>query len=239
MRKLVMFILLATLAFAFIYPINAVIFLSDDFERSDIGSDWNVVRGTWSIDSGELKGDGVDSLLASGLHLTDFSVEVRMKIVTSGGQYRDWVGIVARATNPNDDIWTSGYLVYLREDGRIELYTAADGKLATANTGVDTSKFVTVRAYFNGSNIKVYVNSILFIDVEDNRYSAGYFSLENYVTEGRFDDVLVENPPEIPPFNVVPEPAPVIISLLLIATFAIYGFIRHKKQRTQLTSNLS
>ena len=210
------------------YPVNALVIFSDEFERKELGLDWAVVKGIWTIESGELNADGVEGLLASGLYLTDFSVQVSMKIVESAGQYYDWVGIVARATNPNDDIWTSGYLVYLREDGRIELYTLVDGTIASANTGVDTSSFVTVRADFFGSNIKVYVKDVLYIDADDSRYSAGYFSLKNYVTQGHFDDVIVENPVPLPP-NVVPEPAPIIISLLFIAVFATYALIRHRK----------
>jgi len=210
------------------YPVNALVIFSDDFKREELGLDWTVVKGIWTIESYELNAEGVDGLLASGLYLTDFSVQVRMKIVESAGPARDWVGIVARATNPNDDIWTSRYLVYLREDGRIELYTLVDGVIASAYTEVDTSRFVTVRADFLGSNIKVYVNDVLYINVDDSRFSAGYFSLKNYVTEGRFDDVIVENPVPPPP-NVVPEPAPIIISLLFVAVFATYALIRHKK----------
>ena len=210
------------------YPVNALEIFSDEFEREELGLDWTVVKGIWTIESYELNAEGVGGLLASGLYLTDFSVQASMKIVESAGQYSDWVGIIARATNPNDDIWTSGYLVYLREDGRIELYTVVDGKIASANTEADTSSFVTVRADFSGSNIKVYVNDVLYIDADDSLYSAGYFSLKNYVTEGHFDDVIVENPIPRPP-NVVPEPAPIIITLLFVAVFATYALIRHKK----------
>jgi len=227
-RLIGLIVSLCLLLAATAYPVNALEIFSDEFDREELGSDWIAVKGIWTIESWELNAEGVGGLLASGLYLTDFSVQVSMKIVESAGEYRDWVGIVARATNPNDDIWTSGYLVYLREDGRIELYTLVDGKIASAYTEVDTSSFVTVRADFLGSNIKVYVNDVLYINVDDSRYSAGYFSLKNYVTEGRFDDVTVENPVPLPP-NVVPEPAPVIISLLFVAVFATYALIRHRK----------
>ncbi|MCK4435100.1 hypothetical protein KAU92_06380, partial [Candidatus Bathyarchaeota archaeon] len=79
---------------------------------------------------------------------------------------------------------------------------------------------------FSGQNIKVYVNNQLYIDVNDSRFSAGYFSLKNYVTESRFDDVIVDN--SIPP-HVVPEPTPLIASLLFLAVFAAYALIRYKK----------
>ena len=226
MRKFIGLILLVTLMFAVARPINALIVFSDDFERQELGSDWTVIKNTWTIESGELRAGDIEGLLASGQFLVDFSVQVRMRIVESAGQYRDWVGIVVRTTESTDDIWDSGYLVYLREDGRIELYTRVDGIIASACTGVDTSNFVTVRADFSGQNIKVYVNSQLCIDVNDSRYSAGYFSLKNYVTEGRFDDVIVDN--SIPP-HVIPEPTPLIASLLFLAVFAAYALIHYKK----------
>ncbi|MCK4435023.1 hypothetical protein KAU92_05980, partial [Candidatus Bathyarchaeota archaeon] len=72
----------------------------------------------------------------------------------------------------------------------------------------------------------VYVDGTLYIDVEDDRYSAGYFSLKCYLTECRFDDVLVENP--LPP-HVIPEPGPAVVSLLFIAAFGTYALIRYRK----------
>lgn len=225
-KRLIGLIALSCLLLAAIaYPVNALVIFSDDFEREELGSDWTVIKGIWTIESGELKAEGVDGLLTSDLYLADFSVETRMKIVESHVG-ADWVGIIGRATNPDDDAWNSGYLVYLREDGRIELYTYADKVIASACTEVDTSSFVTVRADFFGSNIKVYVNNVLYLDVVDSRYSAGYFSLKNYVTEGRFDDVLVENPL---PTHVIPEPASVVISLLFITAFGTYALIRYRK----------
>jgi len=226
MRKFIGLILLVALMFVVVRPINALIIFSDDFERQELGSDWTVIRKIWTIESGELRAEDVEGLLASDQYLVDFSVQVRMKIVESAGYRRDWVGIVARMTESTDDIWDSGYLVYLREDGRIELYTCVDDIIASALTGVDTSNFVTVRADFSGSNIKVYVNNQLYIDVQDSRYSAGYLSLKNYVTEGRFDDVTIDNP--IPP-HVIPEPTPLITSLLFLAVFAAYALIHYKK----------
>ena len=225
MRKLISLTLLLMLALVVISPVNAFTVFSDDFERQELGSDWNVVKGAWTIESGELSATGIEALVASGQFLVDFSVQVRMKIAESAGVY-DWIGIVARTTNPADDVWDSGYLVYLREDGRIELYTLADGIIASANTGADTSDFVTVKADFFGTCIKVYVDGTLYINADDDRYSAGYFSLKCYVTEGRFDDVLVEN--SIPP-HVIPEPASVVISLLFITAFGTYALIRYRK----------
>ncbi|MCK4320885.1 hypothetical protein KAW11_04635, partial [Candidatus Bathyarchaeota archaeon] len=134
MRKLISLTLLLMLALVVISPVNAFTVFSDDFERQELGSDWNVVKGAWTIESGELSATGIEALLASGQFLVDFSVQVRMKIVKSAGEGCDWM-IVARATNPADDIWDSGYLVYLREDGRIELYTLVDGIIASASTG--------------------------------------------------------------------------------------------------------
>jgi len=211
--------------------------LSDNFEREELGSDWTIIRNTWTIETGELNAEGVDGLLSSGQYFTNASIEVKVKIIDDGGNPTEWMGFIARAANPNDDCWTSGYLVYLRNNGSIELYTYVDNVIAAEQTDATPDDFVTISAYFNGSNIQVFVNGVLYIDVEDNRYSAGYFSLKNQVAHGHFDDVLVENPPVIPNFNVVPEPAPIIISLLILAAFASYGLIKHKKQsiRSPLT----
>jgi len=73
---------------------------------------------------------------------------------------------------------------------------------------------------------KIKGKKLSVLNVNHDRYSSGYFSLKNYVAKGHFDDVIVENPL---PRNVVPEPAPIIISLLFVAVFATYALIRHKK----------
>ena len=226
MHKLIGLITFMVLALAFIQPAVAALVFSDDFEREEIGSDWTTVAQTWSIQGGELVAEGANGRLASGRYYENFSVEVKMKIVDYGVGPNYWAGIIARATNPLDDCWQSGYLVYLRYNGFVELYTKLDGVIAQADTGVTPNDFVTIIASFTGSNIQVYVNGILYIDVDHGRYSDGYFSLKNYVAEAHFDDVIIENPL---PSNVVPEPAPIIISLLFAAVFAAYVLVRYRK----------
>lgn len=229
MRKSIGLVSLIILALASVFPVSALLVFSDDFERQEVGPDWTVVKEALTIENGELNAEGIGALLSSGDYYTDFSVEVKAKIIDYGPSAEYWVGLIARATNPIDDCWASGYLVYLRYDGRIELFTYEDAVIAWAQTDITPDNFVTIVASFNGTNIRVYVNGELYINVNHSRYSAGYFSLKNYVAHAHFDDVLVENPPEIPNFNVVPEPASIIISLLLIGAFATYGLIRYKK----------
>ena len=226
MNRITGLIVSVTLLLILAFPVNALVLISDNFERQELGTDWTVVIQTWSIEEGELKAEGVDALLSSGQYCGDASIEVKAKIIDYGPGTNYWVGLIARATNPNDDCWTSGYLVYLRYDGRIELYTYEDSVIAWAQTGITPEEFVTIKATFIGSIIKVYVNGFLYLDIDHNRYSGGYFSLKSYVAEAHFDDVLVENPV---PSNAVPEPAPIIISLLFAAVFAAYVLVRYRK----------
>ena len=225
MRNPICLILLIILAVAFVYPVSAVLVFSDNFDRQELGLDWNIVRNTWTIETGELNAEGVDGLLTSSQYYVDVSIEVKVRIIDDGDIPSNWMGLIARATHPNDDCWTSGYLVYFRHDGRIELYTYEDNIIAWSQTDIIPDDFVTIRASFIGSNVQVYVNGVRYINVDHSRYSDGYFSLKSQVDHGHFDDVIIENPLS----HVIPEPSPLITSLLFLAVFAAYALIHYKK----------
>jgi len=65
-------------------------------------------------------------------------------------------------------------MVYYRKDGRIYIYEAGVGNIASANTGKPLDVWRNVRVTAQGSSIEVWVDGELQISHEDGTYSSGY-----------------------------------------------------------------
>lgn len=101
----------------------------------------------------------------------------------------DWIGFLVRK-QAIDDSLMQGYLVKLWYDGTIEI--SKDGlTLARAQTDFSLSTFITVKIVLFASNIKVYVNNSMYIDIVDDTYKNGYIALISNASYASFDDVIV------------------------------------------------
>jgi hypothetical protein len=121
----------------------------------------------------------------------------------------------------------------LQDDGGAWWHSPAEGvtELARANTlgstGWDDHTTYTFDIEFTSSNVKVFVNNVLELDV-NGTFSDGRFGFYNYSQQsvtyaGIEDDIL---PPPPPP---VPEPAS---GALMIAGFALAGGAARRRSRT-------
>lgn len=73
--------------------------------------------------------------------------------------------------------------------------------------------------------LRFYVDDALILEAEDSTFNQGKIALGALHSHVLFDDVMVDNPGG---FNVVPEPSPVVISVILIAGLASYMLIRRR-----------
>ena len=105
----------------------------------------------------------------------------------------NWGGFQFRKISSTDDPFTSGYTVFLRKDGGIQLYRpGTNGDLGTIQLQGDPEKWQKISIYMSGSTIRVYVNGIKAIDVVDNMYSAGkFFGFFSYQSKSEFDNLRI------------------------------------------------
>jgi hypothetical protein len=163
----------------------------DDFSAGD--SIWTKNSGTWAVETGEFsQSDNTISAYASEPALTigDGVVKMDIKInSTYGTDY--WSGFSVRKTNPNDTYVQSGYLVYIRPNGKVGLYKNGSA-WQEISTGFDpTAGFVTLKAELKGSQINVYVNDFPVLSRNDSDFTSGYISPVTYFTHTHFDNITV------------------------------------------------
>lgn len=173
----------------------------DSFDGPDLGS-WAkssvnpdsvaVANGELSIGSGNVEA----SVFLPGKTFSDFVMEFDMKFATAG----DWAGVELRKTNPDDNFWTSGYLVYFRPDGAIIMMTNdASGFRVVAETaapGLTFSEMTRVRIETKGNYIKVAAGdySVEYTDNSSAPYLTGYIGLHTTNQETHFDNMkIVQN----------------------------------------------
>jgi len=222
----------------------------DDFSGT-LGK-WNVLSGSWSIETEELSQSIVDSSYRRGqiaikdLSLQDLTVEANVTFVelyypnawTYAGfaiRYQDgnsFYWVVLRQNSDSEGSPTSNLKVELcSQYSRIK--TVDLGFVGQLNT------FYNLKVEVSGNSFKVYVNDVLEITAtDDSVIGAGSILLWTGRCKANFDNVLVFNPDSV---NVVPEPGPFIVVAVFIVAFMTYMLIRTrtgKKTIPKLTNTL-
>jgi hypothetical protein len=140
------------------------------FVTSSFASSQNVNQGpSIKVDNGALDigRPGTTTFYSPPIAETDnLRVECDVRILDDGNDQSNWAGIRVRGFL--DDI-RFGYLVYLRRSGSVELYRGEI--LAGENLRIvsDTQdEWTNLKIEINGSDIKIWVNSVLHIDLKDD-----------------------------------------------------------------------
>ncbi len=173
--------------------------ITSDFTTTD--APWSILGGTWVLDAGAyrqtlLTGCGNAAYLPYDYR--DVRVEFDVKInATSGDNTTYWAG----ATLRGGSIWneqsfnhTWSYLVYLRRNGELGIYTAEDLTTKTvAGAVADTSTYHRIRIDIVGSRTEVHVDGELKAEWTDpnNRRSTGVVDLRTCRADASFDNVTV------------------------------------------------
>jgi hypothetical protein len=168
---------------------------SDTFTSGAAG--WRPYAGTWAVEAGEYsQGSTVRTVASSGIdgrRWANFVAEFRVRILDDGGDSTNWAGIHLHKVAPSDPITTSGYVLYYRNNGRLELYNREGGVVAWTESGLRPDVWRNVRVDVKGFHLRVYVDGIKFLDWSDpnRRWDRGYTDLVTYGAHAHFDDVNV------------------------------------------------
>ncbi len=187
--------------------LNYTVF-ADDF------SDQAISNTLWQVTGGTGK-----PTLSNDVYALDLGIRANMKDITfNNAVYEadmavqgnaDWIGLLFNRDNMTD-IWdNSGYMLYMRLDGRVELIKAQGGVIASgsAATGYNQGDYVHVKIFYYNGSIMVYLNGEKKIDVHDTTYTGGYagFFVSGTAGSGKLDNVQVRTTPPLPDSDEVIE----------------------------------
>lgn len=224
MRKIICLFLFIMLVFTVVLPAKAAIVFSDNFNRPDgsLGSDWTVVSGTWTIESGEASQSDVSLLRAHSVAgdptWTSIAIRVKVKIV-------EGLGAIVLFRYADSKNW---YEAFIRQDIDVAVISRYEaGKINWIAAVPFTSElgvWYELKVEALGNLIRFYVDNVLIAEAVDSTFASGKVGIGALDAHVQFDDLEVANPS----FNVVPEPMPLIISIVLIAGLASYMLIRRR-----------
>lgn len=169
---------------------------ADDFDDGQ-AEGWSVVSGGWKAENGAYVQPNMGAFglrtNISELTVQDAIIEAKLRIINDGGTPSRWAGIHFRKTEPSHSYTHSGYMIYLTNRGTLYVFKAGSGNIATYNTGVTPSEFVSIKVVAVGPNIDVYFNNseAPVLSLVDSTYLEGHVSLITGRTHTAFDDIIV------------------------------------------------
>lgn len=127
---------------------------------------------------------------ADAERLTNFDLTFNVRLTSASG----YAGVSFRQTQPTDAPWASGYMVYVKEDGSVNLYR---GGPATTYQGLldgdpTVGDGVELKLVVRGDRLRVFeAQSITpVIDVVDATFSGGHLSLMTLNAAAYFSENL-------------------------------------------------
>jgi hypothetical protein len=120
---------------------------------------WTAVDGAWSVTGGVYRQQDTTRTgrrtYINGLTIADGTVETRIDFRATATSTA-FGGVQVRTAAPGDAYTQSGYLVYLRSNGSVDVYRAGTGVLATG-TGPAVTGPATLRVELRGVEIRAFV----------------------------------------------------------------------------------
>lgn len=182
-------------------PVPAPAVFHDTFDDGDI-SDWIDKAGPWIAEAGALRCNfGATVPPWWGYHILQpffygdlrFEADVR---INQAPDPMNWAGLYFRFPAMFGGRKQGGYLVYLRQNGELGLYTQQDGTVASVPAAAtNTAVFRRVRVDCTGqpASIRVYLDGNRLINWTDpnGRFRSGFAALESGRTDCTFDNVTL------------------------------------------------
>lgn len=130
------------------------------------------------------------SMSPNELKVADFTADYAVRIDSSNSNDARWAAFTFHKTNQNDNVFTSGYMVALRNTGELFLYGAPPmGPLGSCTIPVPSS-YQQIRVRMQGTAIQVYANGSATpcISVTNaTSWPSGYVDLSASETTARFE----------------------------------------------------
>ena len=164
------------------------------------------IDGKWSLDEGIVHVNGYDGakLVYQPVDLQDGTIEVEFKFDQYGNN-DDNAGILVRLTDPNPGADSfNGYEIALTSEGKRVLIGRHqyDYSFLTENRGVSVNPtdWIKMKVELNGSNIKVYINDVQYMDHNNSAIlGAGKVTLRNWRTGVSYRNlkIIPKDEPEV------------------------------------------
>jgi hypothetical protein len=173
---------------------------SDSFSGGS--ASWGANSGTWAIEGGEYSqsslGGGSNFSSLKDKRFGDATYEFDLRVVDNGGDSTAWAGLQFKRMGQGDNPFDSGFTVYVRSNGVLELYKV-NKVIASATTGLNMTTTRHLKVVTLGGNIKVYINNEATprINVNDTTFASGYAALVAFSSHWHFDNVAIVAP-ELP-----------------------------------------
>lgn len=172
----------------------------DDFNRTSIGSNWTVARGTWSINSSKL----YHSATAGGVMVLNVPLGTNNYNAEAGFEFTDLVsgnfrGIILRYQNVSN-FYSGQYHRYDRKFRIVKVLNGVSVTLAEAAApSVANYSFHPIRFSAEGTNLKLYFDGALVLQASDATYTGGKVGIYSKSYYHRFDDFRATTISSTPP----------------------------------------
>ncbi|MBM3476355.1 MAG: hypothetical protein FJX75_24040 [Armatimonadetes bacterium] len=187
--------LLVLAALALIPPTSSpqadVVQFTDAFDTG-LADRWTPLGGEWQVADGRVQGKGTGDMALRGRWWRDVTVEVSVAISEADGPPY-WAGIRLRTDSKKSP--GSGYLVYLRRSGDLEIWTA--GQILAAHRTdlaerLARGESVRLGARVVGKRIEGLIDGKALVSAEADSVRWGEVALAVCGATGLFDDLTCE-----------------------------------------------
>ena len=210
---------LVVIAFSVCSP-QARVFADGEYLKIVLDDNFLVVRGDWEVseDGAVSQVDTISSstsykrMLAYKDAYKNVTIEFEMLYIAASSS-EAWCGVAFNKAMATDSMELSGYLVALKDYGRLQLYnwnkTQVLGDVdvvgENASNNGDTHQWRSYKIICEGENILIYVDGQKLIDVTDSTYSQGYISLNAGDSTCSFRNIKIDG--EVVKMTVYTQPS--------------------------------
>jgi len=162
---------------------------ADNFDDGSIDDSDPMIwskSGMWTINHGILKSTNTAYLGNHNAEVQNFKFDIALRIVNDYSNIANWAGVHFGSTSNN--IFNSGYLIYYRENGEINLYHEGSN-LFSVFTGLVPNVWRHLSISVDGTKIEVFIDGQRFIDYSlSEPVPSGFVSLNSYQADTEYDD---------------------------------------------------
>src|SRR5690606_35862988 len=164
-------------------PCGGAVLLSEDFEsgtdgwQTNAGGSWSLVSDGSSVYAQSNTDNALRMASAGATGWTDVVVEVRVKVLAFSGTSTSFLAGLCLRRQDEDNL----YLLGVRSDGRVGVRRRVGGSFnnigASSDDVVTTGVWYTLRAEFVGTQLSVFLDDVLLMELSDASHTWGGIGL--------------------------------------------------------------